>query len=132
MLNRFICIGRLCAAPELKQTTNGTTVTSFGLAVNRPTRKCENENGTSDADFIDCVAWKETAEFICKYFTKGSQIAVEGRLQTRPYTTRSGEKRKATEVVIERAYFAGKKEEQPAETPAPADLQDITDDQLPF
>lgn len=129
MLNRYICIGRLCAAPELKTTQTGKPVTSFALAVNRPRR---SEDGTSDADFIDCVAWDDLASFICKYFTKGSQMAIEGRLQTRTYTTRSGEKRKVTEVVIERAHFTGKKEEQEAETPAPAELQDITDDQLPF
>ena len=132
MLNRYICIGRLCAAPELKQTAAGTTVTSFSLAVDRVRSRAETAENTSTADFIDCVAWKETAEFICKYFTKGSQLAIEGRLQTRTYTTRSGEKRKVTEVVIERAHFTGKKEEQPADALAPAELQDITDDQLPF
>lgn len=129
MLNRYVCIGRLCAAPELKQTQSGKTVTSFALAVSRPRK---GEDSTDTADFIDCVAWEETAEFICKYFTKGSQIAVEGRLQTRSYTARSGEKRKATEVVIDRAHFTGKKEEQYADPPEPADLQDITDEQLPF
>lgn len=132
MLNKYICIGRLCAAPELKQTAAGTLVTSFTLAVDRARSKAEGAENVSTADFIDCVAWKETAEFICKYFTKGSQIAIEGRLQTRAYTTRSGEKRKATEVVIERAHFTGKKDEQPADVLEPAELQDISDDQLPF
>lgn len=129
MLNRYVCIGRLCAAPELKTTQTGKPVTSFTLAVNRPRKSADSNN---DADFIDCVAWDDLAAFICKYFTKGSQVAIEGRLQTRPYTTRSGEKRKATEVVIERAHFTGKKEEQYADPPEPAELQDITDDQLPF
>lgn len=106
--NKIILIGRLTADIELKQTNNGTSVTSFALAVQKPYNK---ENDHPEADFIDCVAWKTTAEFISKYFEKGSKLAVCGRLQTRTYEDKEGKKRKVTEVVVDEVDFVEKKSE---------------------
>ena len=105
-MNKVILIGRLTADAELKQTQNGTSVARFSLAVNRRFSK-DNEQ---TADFISCVAWKHTAEFICKYFRKGSMIAITGRLQTGSYTDNNGVKRYTTDVVVEEAYFTGYKQ----------------------
>ena len=105
-MNKVILIGRLTADAELKQTQNGTSVARFSLAVNRRFSK-DNEQ---TADFISCVAWKHTAEFICKYFRKGSMIAVSGRIQTGSYTDNNGVKRYTTDVVVEEAYFTGEKQ----------------------
>ena len=105
-MNKVILIGRLTADAELKQTQNGTSVARFSLAVNRRYSK-DNEQ---TADFINCVAWKHTAEFICKYFRKGSMIAVSGRIQTGSYTDNNGVKRYTTDVVVEEAYFTGEKQ----------------------
>lgn len=101
MLNKVIIMGRLTAAPELKTTTGGVQVTSFCVAVDRPARAGEQKQ----ADFINVVAWRGTAELICRYFGKGSPIIVEGRLQTRSYTDRSGAKRTAVEVVADSVSF---------------------------
>lgn len=105
-MNKVILIGRLTADADLKQTQNGTSVARFSLAVNRRFAK-DNEQ---TADFISCVAWKHTAEFICKYFRKGSMIAITGRLQTGSYTDNNGVKRYTTDVVVEEAYFTGEKQ----------------------
>lgn len=105
-MNKVILIGRLTADAELKQTQNGTSVARFSLAVNRRFSK-DNEQ---TADFISCIAWKHTAEFICKYFRKGSMIAVSGRIQTGSYTDNNGVKRYTTDVVVEEAYFTGEKQ----------------------
>jgi single-strand DNA-binding protein len=102
--NKAILGGRLVADPELKTTSNGTPVTSFSIAVNR-TRTKEEEI----TDFINIVAWRGTAEFICKYFHKGSSICIVGDIQTRNWTTDSGEKRYATEVVAKEAFFVDSK-----------------------
>ena len=101
MLNIVAIQGRLSADPEQRTTQNGTPVTSFSLAVQRNVKGGDGEYGT---DWIDCVAWKGTAEFICKYFQKGQLMAVNGALQTRSYE-KDGVKRKATQVVVQSAYF---------------------------
>lgn len=104
MLNKAILMGRLTADPELKTTPQGTAVTSFTLAVERNYSKEEKQT-----DFINIVAWRNTAEFICKYFTKGQLVAVEGNIQTRNYTDKDGNKRIAFEILAEQVYFAEKK-----------------------
>ena len=101
-------MGRMVATPELKSTNSGTHVTSFVMAVERNFVKQGEERQT---DFIDCVAWRNTAEFITSYFQKGSMIAITGNLQTRNYEDKDGNKRKKVEVIIERASFCGSKAE---------------------
>ena len=101
MLNIVALQGRLAADPERRTTQNGTPVTSFSLAVQRNVKGGDGEYGT---DWIDCVAWKGTAEFICKYFQKGQLMAVNGALQTRSYE-KDGVKRKVTQVVVQNANF---------------------------
>lgn len=103
--NKVILIGNLCADPELKQTPNGVSVTSFSIAVGR--RKVKDQE--PQTDFITVVAWRNTAEFICKYFQKGKAILVVGSLQTRTWNDQNGQKRYATEVVAEEAQFVEKK-----------------------
>ena len=107
-INKSILGGRLTADPELKQTQTGIMVTSFTLAVNRRAAK-EGEQQT--ADFINCVAWKERAEFICRYFRKGSSLAVVGRITTRSWTDAQNCKHYATEVIVDEAYFVDSKSE---------------------
>lgn len=108
MLNKVILMGRLTADPELRRTASDRAVTSFSLAVNRSfARKGEK----AETDFIDCVAWGNTAEFICKWFTKGLQVAVTGRLQVRNWEDKQGQKRRTAEVIIDEAFFADSKRE---------------------
>lgn len=107
MFNKVILIGRLCQSPELKQTPNGVSVTSFSIAVNR---SYTPKDGERQADFIDIVAWRGTAEFICKYFSKGKAILVEGNIQTRPYQDKNGNKRKAVEVMADSVHFVESKQ----------------------
>ena len=102
--NKVILVGNLTADPELKQTTQGTSVCSFGIAVNRKMAK----NG--ECDFINIQAWRQTADFIAKYFKKGNPILVCGQLQTRTWTDSQGNKRYATEVVADEVSFVGSKE----------------------
>ena len=101
-MNNVVLIGRLTADPELKHTQNDNAVTGFSIAVDRPYQKSGEER---QADFIDIVAWRGTAEFICKYFKKGRKIAVQGAIQTRSYTDKDGNKRKAFEVLAERVVL---------------------------
>lgn len=108
MLNHAVMMGRLCADPELKHTQNGVAVCSARIAVDRDYAK----DGKKETDFFDVVAWRGTAEFICNYFSKGRMIAVEGRMQTRPWTDRDGNKRVAIELVADNAYFADSKREE--------------------
>ena len=103
MLNVAILMGRICADLELKHTPNNVSVTSFTLAVDRSYQKQGQEKQT---DFIDVVAWRGTAEFICKYFRKGQLVAVQGAIQTRSYTDKDGNKRKAFEIVADNVHFA--------------------------
>lgn len=108
--NKVILMGRLVAAPELKQTGSGTAVTSFSLAVDRR----YNKEGEKKADFITIVAWRQTAEFICKYFLKGSAILVCGELQTRSWQDADGKNRYITEVVASEVSFAESKKNSEA------------------
>lgn len=108
MINTAILMGRLTATPELKTTPSGTSVLAFTLAVDRSYVKQGEER---QADFISCVAFKQTAEFIAKYFGKGAMIAVEGRLQSRTYDDKNGVKHYVTEVIVDNASFTGEKQE---------------------
>jgi len=100
-VNKVLLLGRLTADPELRQTQSNVSVASFTVAVNRPFTK----GAERQADFIDCVAWRNTADFVCKYFSKGKPILVEGRLQVRSYEDKQGIKRRATEVVCDNVNF---------------------------
>lgn len=106
MLNVAVVMGRLVADPELRHTPNGVAVTSFTIAVNRTYVKAGTER---QADFIDIVAWRNTADFVCKYFRKGQMMAVRGSIQTRMYDDKSGNKRKAFEIVAEDVNFTESK-----------------------
>ncbi len=108
MLNVAAIMGRLTADPELRHTQNDIAVTSFTVAVDRSYARAGTERQT---DFIDVVAWRQTAEFVCKYFQKGSMIAVTGSIQTRNYEDRQGNKRKAFEIVASDVSFTGSKRE---------------------
>ena len=105
--NLAIIIGRMTKAGELRTTTNGTSTCSFTVAVDRAFK---NANGEKVTDFINCVAWRGQAEFISKYFTKGSVIGVQGNIQTRSYTDKEGNKRTVTEILVDRAFFVGGKD----------------------
>ncbi len=107
MFNIVILSGRLTADPELKKTPNGTSVTTFSIAVSRRYRSGEE----TQADFINLVAWRQTAEFITKYFKKGSMIGIEGAIQTRKYTDKNGNNRTAFEVVVNNAQFMESKKD---------------------
>ena len=107
-MNVAILMGRLTETPELKKTSNDTSVTSFSLAVNR---KFKNVAGEYETDFINIVAWKQTAEFIANYFQKGQLVAIEGSIQVRKYQDKDGNNRTAVEVVANQAHFAEKKQD---------------------
>ena len=107
MLNHITIMGRLTRDPELRRTGSGVAVASFTVAVDRDFGK--NENGEKETDFIDCVAWRQTGEFVSKYFTKGSMIVVSGRLQVRSWTDKDGNKRRTAEVVADNCYFGESK-----------------------
>lgn len=106
MLNKIVIMGRFTRNPELKRTQSGTAVTSFTLAVDRDFK---NQSGEKETDFIDVVVWRGTAEFVSKYFSKGSMAIVEGRLQVRNWVDKDGGKRKTAEVVAENVYFGDTK-----------------------
>lgn len=103
--NKATIAGRLTADPELKQTTSGISACTFIIAVNRRYSK----DGQQEADFITCQAWRQTAEFICNYFKKGASICISGAIQTRSWTDNNGQKRYATDVVADEAYFVDSK-----------------------
>ncbi|MDL2215635.1 single-stranded DNA-binding protein [Ruminococcaceae bacterium OttesenSCG-928-N02] len=107
MLNVVALMGRLTADPELRQTPQGTAVTTFTLAVERSYVK---QGEQRQSDFIDIVAWRGTAEFVCRYFKKGSSMAVDGAIQTRTYTDKEGKNRKAFEIIANNIHFAGPKQ----------------------
>ena len=107
MLNDIVIMGRLTRDPELRRTGSGIAVASFSVAVDRDFGK--NENGEKETDFIDCVAWRNTAEFVSKYVTKGRMVAVSGRLQIRSWTDKEGNKRRSAEVVADNVYFGDSK-----------------------
>lgn len=149
MLNCAVIMGRLTADPELRTTPNGISVTSFSVAVDRSYQRAGEERQT---DFINVVAWRNTAEFVSRYFRKGSMIAVQGSIQTRNYEDRNGNKRTAFEIVADNVSFCGSKSESgttggsPARQAAPAapapsfstgsadDFDDLSSDEelLPF
>lgn len=104
-MNKIMLIGRLTKDPELRYTQSGTAVASFTLAVNRK----YNKDREQEADFISCVAWQKAAEFVANYFTKGKQMALEGRLQVRTYDDNEGQRRWVTEVIAEQIEFVGSK-----------------------
>ena len=104
MLNHIVIMGRFVRDPELRRTGNGTAVTSFTLAVDRDFGKEEKET-----DFIDCVAWRQTGEFVSKYFAKGRMAVVSGRLQIREWTDKDGNKRRQAEIVADNVYFGDSK-----------------------
>ena len=106
MLNKVVIMGRFTKDPELRRTGSGTAVTSFSLACDRDFK---SQSGEKETDFIEVVAWKNTAEFVSKYFSKGRMAVVEGRLQIRDWTDKAGNKRTTAEVVAENVYFADSK-----------------------
>lgn len=134
--NKVILIGNLTAAPELKKTPSGVSVTSFSIAVNRRF----NKDGQQQTDFINIVAWRQTAEFVARYFNKGKPILICGQLQTRSWTDQNGQKHYVTEVVADEASFVENKgTTADAGAPAPSyggDGQGFEevgyDDELPF
>lgn len=134
-MNRVILMGRLTADPELRTTPQGTSVSRFTIAVDRRFAK----EGQQQADFITCVAWRQTAEFICQYFVKGRMIAVEGQLQSRSWDGEDGKRQYATEVIVDNAFFTGEKTTEVSANNAPiadtqwADLGTIDDESdLPY
>lgn len=131
MLNKVIVMGRLVRDPELRRTNSGTAVASFTIACDRDFK---TDGGEREADFIECVAWRNTAEFVSKYFTKGRMAVVSGRLQTRNWTDKEGNKRKATEIVAESVYFGDSKREELQSYAAPQEsFAELPDDgEIPF
>ena len=138
MLNNVTIMGRLTRDPELRRTGSGVAVASFTLAVDRDFSS--KESGEKETDFIDCVAWRQTGEFVSKYFKKGSMAVVSGKLQIRSWTDKDGNKRRSAEVIADNIYFGDSKksdsytgESYPTSAPA-QDFAVIEDDdaQLPF
>ena len=127
MLNKIIVMGRLTKDPELRRTGNGTAVTSFTIA-------CDRDFGDKETDFLECVAWKQTGEFVSKYFSKGRMAVVSGRLQIRGWTDKDGNKRRTAEIVADNVYFGDSKSEstQPATIPDNFAVIDTEDEGLPF
>lgn len=117
MLNHIDLMGRLVADPELRQTAGGISVVTFRIAVDRNYQA--KDGAEKQADFIPCVAWRQTADFISRYFSKGRMIALEGSLQSRSYEDKQGQKRTAYEVIVDHAYFADSKPEGAAAPSAP-------------
>ncbi len=138
-LNKVMLIGRLAADPELRRTQSDLAVTSFSVAVNRPYRKDQAQQAV---DFIDVVAWRNQAEFVTKYFKKGSAIFVSGSLQVRPWKDKDGNNRRSVEVIADDIQFVDSKKDAGAapapaapsfSTGAPSDFEEMTgEDELPF
>ena len=124
-MNKVILMGRLTKDVEMRQTPNGVSLARFSIAV---TRRFKNSNGEYDADFINCVAWRQTGEFIARYFQKGGMIAIVGSIQTRSWDGNDGKKQYATEVIVDEAYFTGSKSEN--STGGNTDLSDSGLDDL--
>lgn len=115
MLNRIIIMGRLVRDPEMRTTQSGTPVTSFTLAVDRDFKS--KDSGEKSTDFIDVVAWRQTAEFVCKYFAKGRMAIAEGRLQIREWKDKDGNNRRTAEIVAEHVYFGDSKPSEGGNAP---------------
>ena len=143
MLNHIVIMGRLTRDPELRRTGTGIAVASFSVAVDRDFGG--RDGGERETDFIDCVAWRTTGEFVSKYFTKGSMIVVSGRLQIRGWTDKDGNKRRSAEVIADRIYFGDSKKDTsgqiaaygaqpPAASYSPPQFEELDepDDELPF
>ena len=133
MLNHITVMGRMTRDPELRYTNAGTAVASFALAVDRDFK---GQNGQKETDFIECTAWKGTAEFVSKYFAKGRMAVVNGRLQIRDWTDKQGNKRKSAEVVVFNIYFGDSRREEERhddDFPKP-DFEEMDEDDstLPF
>lgn len=123
-MNKAILMGRLVKDPELRSTTNGTAVTTFTVAIDRKGKE-------KITDFLPCVAWRQTAEFVAKYFTKGKMILVVGSIQPRSYTAKDGSTRSQTEIVVDEVSFCGDKAEKPS-APVNVEVDDDLEDELPF
>ena len=142
MLNHITLMGRLTRDPELRRTGSGVAVASFTIACDRDFT--DKQSGEKKTDFIECVAWRGTGEFISKYFAKGRMIVVDGRLEIREWTDKDGNKRRNAEVIVDNAYFADSKRDAEETTgfvkneyisPAPASdfaMLDDDDAMLPF
>ena len=144
-MNKAILIGNLARDPESRTTPSGVSCTTFTVACNR---RFVNQQGVREADFINCVAWRQNADFVARYLTKGSKVAVEGSIQTRSYDAQDGTKRYVTEIVADNVEFLSSREDggsrqgnyapaAPAPAPrsaAPAssDFTEVDDDELPF
>lgn len=131
MVNRMILQGRLCADPEMRRTQNGTAVCSFRVAWSETVKDRETKL------FLNCVAWQGTAGMICKYFRKGKELAVEGRLSTREFDDRDGNRRSVTEMTVDRVHFCGKNEDaqgMPPRTDGKSQFVEMDEDDsdLPF
>lgn len=119
MLNHIVIMGRLVRDPELRRTQSGTPVASFTIACDRDFSG--KDGGEKECDFVDCVAWRNTAEFVSKYFSKGRMAVVSGRLQLRKWTDNNGQKRISAEVVADNVYFGDSKPKDGTNSAAPAD-----------
>ena len=124
-MNKVILVGRLTRDPELRSTSSGFNTASFSVAVNR---NFKNKDGYYDADFINCVAFISTADFVNKFFKKGSLISLDGRIQTRNYDAQDGTKRYVTEVVVENVEFVGGKNESSSSSATPSEYVDRPSD----
>ena len=132
MLNRIIVMGRMTRDPELRRTGSGTAVASFPVAVDRDFK---SQSGEKETDFIDVVAWRNTAEFVNKYFSKGRMAVVEGRLQLRDWTGKDGNKRRTAEIVADSVYFGDSKRDggDAAQSEPQGGFREVEDDgDLPF
>ena len=136
MINKVILMGRLTADPNFSQTQNGVAHCRFTVAVDR--NFTDKSSGERQSDFISCVAWRQTAEFVDKYFTKGSEIAVEGKLTTRKWTDKEGNARSTTELAVDNVHFCGGKKHENTDTASGeqatgfTELNDADEANLPF
>lgn len=138
MLNHITIMGRLTSQPELRRTGNGTSVTSFTIACDRDF--ADKQSATKETDFVEVVSWKNTADFVAKYFKKGQMAIVSGRLQIRSWTDKDGNKRRTAEVVADSVYFGESKKDTEATGYTPKGVSgaegfqklDIPDEALPF
>lgn len=132
MLNKIILMGRLTRDPEMRTTQSGKKVASFSLAVDRDYK---DQSGERETDFIDIVAWRNNAEYVCKYFSKGRMVVVAGRLEIQSWVDKDNVKRRSAQVVMEDIYFADSKPRSDSDTQSSGDFQELPeseDGELPF